>query len=270
MLNLNVSLSWSVAMTIAVTLGLVFSAEATPIGESSEADTIYLALSKKSKTRSKKRTKKKKRSKRASGPVEIPIDIGIGPAIHMVTGPVQDEQTYHTGLKLSLAAVIDQALIKSQSHRIPAKYRKMASKVDEVRFRPGPVMLVPDTIYISPAQDGTSMYGANWRLIGVGIPLIKVPRFSISTGLNLSYAYLGGSDAIEKTHFLRPGLDLSAGLEIPLSKSVLISVGWSSFFYPPQEVGGDIMALGEMDQSIWHMGQGYLKLHFRIPYTVHL
>ena len=114
------------------------------------------------------------------------------------------------------------------------------------------------------------MYGANWRLIGLGVPLIKVPRFSISTGLNMSYAYLGGSKAIEKTHFLRPGLDVTAGLEIPFSKSFLISVGWSSYFYPPQEIGGEIFALGQRDASIWHMGQGFLKLHFRVPYTVQL
>ena len=220
--------------------------------------------------RSVRKKKQKKRKRAKTGPVDIPIDIGIGPAVHMVTGPVQDEQAYHLGVKISLAAVVDQALIKSQSHRIPKKYRKMASRMDEVRIRPGPVMLVPDTIYISPEQDGTSMYGANWRFIGLGVPLIKVPRFSISTGLNMSYAYLGGSKAIEKTHFLRPGLDVTAGLEIPFSKSFLISVGWSSYFYPPQEIGGEIFALGQKDTSIWHMGQGFLKLHFRVPYTVQL
>jgi len=222
------------------------------------------------KVKTAKTAKKKKASPKKTGPVDIPIDIGIGPAVQMVTGPVQDEQTYHTGLKISLAAVIDQALIKSQSHRIPKKYRTLASRLNEVRVRPGPVVLVPDTIYISPEQDGTSMYGANWRLLGIGIPLIQVPRLSVSTGLNVSYAYFGGSDTIEKTHFLRPGLDLSAGLEIPFSKSFLISVGWSSYFYPPQDIGGEIFALGEKDQSIWHIGQGFLKLHFRVPYTVQL
>ena len=112
------------------------------------------------------------------------------------------------------------------------------------------------------------MYGANWRLLSVGLPLMRV--FDLGTGLNLSYAYFGGSESNSEMHFLRPGLDLTANLEIPFSKSFLVSLGWASTFYPPQPVGGDIGSWGNLDESIWHIGQAYLRLHFRIPYTVRL
>lgn len=244
----------------------------------SEDVSDVVAQNKRRQRRIQKRRRARRKARRAGqpamtrrrGPVEIPIDFGIGPAVHMLTGPVQDEQRYHTGLKLSLAAVIDRALIQSQKHRIPAKYRKLAGRVNEVRFRPGPVMLIPDTVYLSPAREGTSMYGANWRLLGVGLPLLRMPRLSLGTGLNLSYLYLGGSEAIPETHFFRPGLDLSASVELPLSKSFLVSFGWTSFFYPPQELGGDFLAWGDREKSIWHIGQAFMKLHFRFPYTVNL
>ena len=212
--------------------------------------------------------KRKVKKRRVKKPVEIPIDIGIGPAVHQFTGPVQRAQQYHTGLKLSLAAIIDQAVIASQAHKIPKKYRGLAKKVDTVRFRPGALVFVPDTVFISPPQDDTGVYGANWRLISLGVPMLSI--LNVGTGLNITYAYLTGSDENPQTHFVRPGLDLTANVEIPFSRSFLVSFGWASFFYPPQAVGGDVFALGNLDESIWHIGQAYFRLHFRIPYTVKL
>lgn len=215
----------------------------------------------------KRKTVRKKNKRRSKKPVEIPIDIGIGPAVHQFTGPVYRAQQYHTGLKLSLAAIIDQSVIASQAHKIPKKYRGLAKKIGTVRFRPGPLVLVPDSIFISPAQEDTGIYGANWRPIAVGLP---ISILNIGTGINMTYAYLTGSDKNPQTHFVRPGLDLTANVEIPFSRSFLVSFGWTSFFYPPQAVGGEVFALGNLDESIWHIGQAYLRLHFRIPYTVNL
>jgi hypothetical protein len=47
-----------------------------------------------------------------------------------------------------------------------------------------------------------------------------------------------------------------------------MSVGWQSTFYPPQALGGAIFSLGDVDQSIWHIGQAFLKFHFRFPYSL--
>jgi hypothetical protein len=188
--------------------------------------------------------------------------------VHMVTGPIQDDQELHFGVRISLAAIIDKALIAKNKDKIPKKYRAAAARVNEIRLRPGPVILVPDTIFISPKRENTSMYGANWSFVGINLP---IGPLRVGTSLNLTYAFIN-SDRVDlgETHFLRPGLDLHAVLEIPLSKTVLIGGGWTSFFYPPQEIGGDILALGEMDDSIWHIGQAFVQLHFRIPYTTRL
>lgn len=225
---------------------------------------------KKTKRRKNQTKPKKKRPKRSASKkaVTIPIDIGIGPAVHQFTGPVQRGQQYHTGLKLSLAAIIDRDVIESQKHRVPKKYRGMVKKLDTVRLRPGPLILVPETIFISPPKSDTGIYGANWRFLGLSIPLAKI--LDLGTGVNLTYAYLTGSDANPKTHFLRPGLDFTANMEVPFSKSFLMSLGWSSFVYPPQPVGAGIGTWGNLDESIWHIGQAYLRLHFRIPYEVNL
>ncbi len=219
-----------------------------------------------------KKAKKKKKRRKAKQEVSIPIDIGIGPAVHMITGPIQDDQQLHSGLKLNLYAVISKKIIKANKHRIPKKYRGLASKLDEVRLRPFPLILLPDTLYLSPKRERTQMWGASWKLIGVGLPLIRKPvRLAIGVDLKLDYAWIDSDlEALGTTNFFRPGLAPGAELEIPFGQSFLISVGWMSTFYPPQEVGGDVFAWGELDQSIWHIGQAYLKLHFRIPYTTRI
>ena len=38
----------------------------------------------------------------------------------------------------------------------------------------------------------------------------------------------------------------------------------------PQELGGDIAEIGEPDASIWHIGQGFIQLHYRFPFTVRM
>jgi hypothetical protein len=45
-----------------------------------------------------------------------------------------------------------------------------------------------------------------------------------------------------------------------------VSFGWSSGFYIPQKLGA--FAVASTDQSIWHIGQAFLKLHFRSLRTV--
>ena len=88
-------------------------------------------------------------------------------------------------------------------------------------------------------------------------------------GLQLWYAYLY-SDTLADTHFLRPGLAPSAEIEIPMSKTFLVSAGWSSLVTVPQAIGGSIAELGELEESIWHIGQGFIQLHYRFPFTVRM
>ena len=260
-----------VCLCFLLVITMVFpEAFAAPI----DVDAVASARKKTKRKRKSRKTKAKrtkKRKTRVRQPVDVPVDVGLGPSFLQVSGPVQDQQNWHYGVKLSLAAVIDQALIESQKHRVPKKYRKHVKKVGEVRFRPGPIALVPDALFISPPTGSNSgLYGANWRVVSVGASLMRRPTLSFSTGLNLTYAYLTQSDALPATHFLRPGIDLAARFELPLSQSWLISFGWTSLFCPPQKLGGTLTEMGELDESIWHIGQAFAQIHYRFPYRVRL
>lgn len=210
-----------------------------------------------------------------AGSVEVPVDVGIGPAVHLITGPVFADQPLHTGIVISAAAVIDKATIKKFKNQIPKKYQDAVASMDEVRISK---IYIPDTLFISPALNvsdaafgSTGMYGVGWRPISLGIPLIRDPvRLSVDGGVRLTYAFIHSTTIPSPTHFLRPGIDLGAELEIPFSSRFLVSLGWDSQFYPPQEVGGSVLKLGRLDESIWHIGQGYLAFHFRFPYAVNL
>jgi len=202
-----------------------------------------------------------------AGEVTVPVDVGVGPAFHFVTGPIQDAQLVHYGLKLSVAAIIDKATLEANKGRIPKNYRGMVSKLAEVRFSPS--IFIPDTLFISPKIDDTQMWGISWTPIGLGLTLANVPRVRLGADLRLTYAFIG-SDRLGDTHFLRPGIDLNLDVEIPITDSFLVSLGWTSQFYVPQTVGGGILDTGPFEDTVWHIGQAYLLLHFRFPYTTNL
>jgi hypothetical protein len=199
--------------------------------------------------------------------VTVPVDVGVGPAAFLFFGPVFDDQPIHTGLKISVDAVLDREWLKKNQRLIPKRYRKQAQSLDEIRISPS--ILIPDTLIISPKVRDTGMYGATWKPLSLGLPLSSSPvRLSVGAGLLLTYAYLY-SDTLANTHFLRPGAELGVDLELQFSKRFLVSVGWESALYVPQELGG----LGLPDRlrdGIFHVGQAYLQLHFRFPYTTRL
>lgn len=210
----------------------------------------------------------------ASSTIEVPVDFGIGPAADFFFGPVMDDQLVHTALKLDLFAVIDAELIRKNQNRIPPKYRKYAKGVTEARIhRPGPTILLPDSIIISPKVayspnfgGSTGIYGATWKPIGVGARF-GGPGGGLNLGIGalLTYAFIH-SDAptIPTTHFIRPGLEAKAELDVLFGKSFGLSFGWASGFYIPQQLGS--FGLGPLNRSIWHVGQGFVLLHFRFPY----
>ncbi|MEM6926533.1 MAG: hypothetical protein AAF602_06380 [Myxococcota bacterium] len=206
----------------------------------------------------------------AAKPIEVPLDIGVGPAVHLVTGPVFRDRPLHTGLVFSAAAVIDKKTIRRNRRRIPARYRKAAMQVDEIRISHP---LIPRTIWISPAVGGatTGMYGIQFRPLGIGVPLVSDGvRLDVSAGVVLAYAYLHSQTLPSPTHFLRPGIDPGITLEIPFTDRFLMSVGWKSQLYVPQPVGGSILEVGPLQDAIWHIGQGFVKVHVRSPIKVRL
>lgn len=198
--------------------------------------------------------------------VTVPLDVGVGPAAYFISGPVYRDQPLHTGVKISLEAVLDRPWLRRNQAVIPRGYRKRALQVDELRISPS--LFIPDALIISPKVRNTGLYGATWRPLGLGLPLLT-GRFSLKlqAGLLLTYAFLT-SDTLPDTHFLRPGVDLGARLEVELTRSFLVSAGWSSGLYLPQELGG--FGVGKLEQSMFHLGQANLQLHLRFPYTTRL
>lgn len=212
-------------------------------------------------------------------PAEIPINVGVGPLGATFFGPIAEDQRYHWGLELKIAAIIDKAVLKSQRKRVPKRFRGMVDRMGQVEIGH---LLIPDRFFISPRLKNTAIYGVTFRPIGINQPLVKSPfRLTIGAGLMLTYAYINTSYGPEvlpnerktpegTTHFLRPGLDLKAELTIPLTRNFLISGGWSSAFYPPQKVGEGIASFGGTEGAIWHVGRAFAMIHIRFPYTVNL
>lgn len=200
------------------------------------------------------------------------MDVGVGPAALVVSGPVFADQPVHGALMLSVQAVIDQEFIRKHKKQIPRQYRKAAKQVDEVRISPS--LFIPDTLILSPKILHTGIYGVSWRPLSLGAPLLKDPvRLSVSGGLVVTGLFLHSDTLVDgPVFFLRPGLSGRAELEVPLTpdKRWLFSLGWDSRVYPPQPLDGGVLSFGGIDESIWHLGQGYLKIHHRFPYKVKL
>lgn len=214
--------------------------------------------------------KKATKKKRAKAPVTVTADVGVGPAAHFFTGPLQDDQTAHWGLKLDVQAIIDQATIRANQDRIPRKWRKQALALEE--FRLAPFWWLPDTLVISPKLERTQMYGVVFRPLALGLTPLRHPvRFSLGAGLLATYLYIDTRLFPGAMHFLRPGLDLRAELEVPMGRAFALSLGWASQFYVPQEVGSGLRGVGDgFHTTIWHVGQAFVLFHVRFPYDVTL
>jgi len=198
--------------------------------------------------------------------ITAPVDLGIGPAAHWFTGDLGRDQIAHSGVKISLAAILDHDFIAAHINRVPKQYQAMALGFDEYRYRPS--ILIPDSLTISPKVAHTGMYGATWRPVALDLPLARrQTNLDLSLGLILTYTFIH-SDVFASTHLLRPGIDLTLHWEIPVTDAFLLSMGWMSQFYVPQKIGGGVFEMGGWDdKSIWHVGQVFLMLHFRFDYT---
>ncbi len=218
----------------------------------------------------------------AAKEVTAKVDVGLGPAAYLIGefgdegygGAVYDDQAVHTGLRLSIAAVLDEEFAKRHPRLIPKKYRKHFSDGREILFAPGPLALIPKWLMISPRRERSGLYGATWQLFGAGVGIGNHPvRFGLGGGVIVTYAFLHSTAFRSPTHFLRPGLNLNAELRFTLSsdRRWLASVGWDSQIYVPQAVGGGIFRLPKQGEDrILHMGIAYVKLHMRFPYATEL
>lgn len=207
-----------------------------------------------------------------AAPVDVPVDVGIGPAAYLfVPSPVYDDQPVHYGLKLSIQAIIDQQLLRKERNRIPAQYRDMVLRQKEIRLTPFPLTLVPEDFFISPKLKHTGIYGLTFKPLAIGAALGGgAARFGLDAGVVLTGMYIYSDlPSIPNTFFLRPGLSLQAELELMPTDVFGISVGWESAVYIPQKLGS-FAEIQPYDQTLWHIGQAFLKFHFRFPFAANL
>lgn len=212
--------------------------------------------------------------------VTVPVDFGVGPAAYYFFGPLNEGRwpKPHLGLKLDVQAVIDKDWMAQNRQAIPSKYRQQSEQLSEVRISPS--VFIPDALIISPklpALGDTGIYGISWRPLALGVPLAGRKRaqswqrsrghIDLEAGLVVTYAFIH-SDTLGVTHFARPGIDLALEVELEVTRSFLVGLGWSSTFYVPQKVG--TFGFGPLNESIFHVGQGFLQLHFRVPRKVNL
>jgi hypothetical protein len=215
----------------------------------------------------------------AAAEFTVPVDVGVGPAFYhgsgaLFRGSSGAQVLGHYGLKVSLAAIISQEMIKANLHRVPKRYRGMASRMKGLRYRPS--IFIPDALIISPKVQGTGMYGVTWRPIGINVPLYQGPaNVSLGAGALLTAAFIH-SDVmtVDSMFFLRPGLDLGAQVEIPFTDNFLMSFGWNWQVYIPQIVGGNFLETTfsgpGLDNAVWNVAQAFIKFHVRFPYTANL
>jgi hypothetical protein len=221
---------------------------------------------------------------------DIPVNVGIGPAAFYVPEHLDDEDPEpFYGLRLNVKAIINRDIIKKYKGQIPPQYRSAVEKVDEIRVG---YLLIPESIMLGSRKTphGPEIYGATWRPLGIGLPIKMGPaRLSLGTGLLITYAYINTGDykivdqtdeeledlrdpddvkfRHQVTHFFRPGADVNLDFEVQFTESFLASIGWSSAYYVPQEIGGSFGSLGmdDLQKSIWRLHQAYAMLHYRFP-----
>jgi hypothetical protein len=231
-----------------------------------------LARGEAGKTRRRTRT-------RAGRRITVPVELSVGPAAfafgNLFTngkafgGALYEDQPVHYGLRINIAAIIDYEFVRKHPRLVPRKYRRMFKPGSEVRITPGILALIPRDIIISPKLNRTGVYGATWELLGVGVDLFEssTSNLSVDAGLLATYAYIDSDLYDSATHFLRPGVSLGLSAGTMLSDSFGLSAGWNSNLYIPQKLGGGVFEMGEGADSLWHIGEAFVMLRFRFPYT---
>jgi hypothetical protein len=202
---------------------------------------------------------------------DIPINFGVGPALFFPHSRLEEHQSAYYGLKLDLAAVIDQKTIQKYRHQLPERYREQSKQFKSLRISK---FWIPDHIIISPKKSKSYMYGASWRPFAVLTSWQSGPlEGKISAAPIFSYLAFGTPRMEEgqeqhttvTTHFIRPGLDVRAEASYRFSEEFITSVGWSSALYIPQKKGGDPTQIAGTSDSLWLLHQAFIVFNYRFP-----
>ena len=221
----------------------------------------------------KKRRKNKKKRRKGKRTVTVPVELAIGPSAFMFSGPIQRAEPFISGINLSLEAIISRELIRQNKKKIPKKYRRYAKNLNEVRLRPFPLPLIPTELVLSPSSN-VAVYGASWSILGLSTRLGPI---RLGARLHASLLSIRANQALAEEgrptelFFARPGVRFQASVPIQLSQGLGLAAGWRSALYIPQPLNGSVAELGRFDdQSLWHIGQLYLSILVRFPYTTRI
>lgn len=192
--------------------------------------------------------------------------VSVGPSVNYWDEAPPGVADLFFGLRVGLH------LGTSGEHHIPAALAErswLASWASHTYFRFG-FPLVPDNLFVSPLgpATGLSAYGVNVRLTSIGTHEIgRFVRFGASIGVVATYLYLETTGVRPtETHFLRPGFDLRADLEVDWGASWFVGIGWSSMFHLPQRLGTSFENENGNTggAQLWHIGQGFVLFSFRL------
>lgn len=127
---------------------------------------------------------------------------------------------------------------------------------------------LPDNLFVSPLGEATGLnaYGVGLRPTSFGThDFGHVLRGAVSVGVVVTYLYLKTlGPAASETHFLRPGFDVRADLEVDWGASWFVGIGWNSLFHLPQRLGTNFDDARDGGTRLWHLGQAYLLFNFRL------
>ncbi|MCB0384095.1 MAG: hypothetical protein KDD43_01785 [Bdellovibrionales bacterium] len=203
----------------------------------------------------------KQKPKKQKQDIPLLVNVGFGLSQYQLSELYGDQDGLIFGTELNLSAVAEREVLDRFKDRVPPKFRKAASRLNEVSVSH---LLIPKTLYIQPLHDHREAYGVTWGLVPtimLGWPKFK---FVINGGIVLTYLYYRDDRLPEdkqSIHFIRPGLRGGLGIRFPVfTKYLLFEAGVKGDAYIPQTFYND--------QDVWNFKGVYGMIHFRFPITV--
>lgn len=208
--------------------------------------------------------------------VTVPVEVATGPSFFQLDHPriggepnaLAEDQPWHFGWRLEIAAVIDREWAREHPEYVSPRQRARIEDIGEVRFSPAVLSLIPRSLFISPPVWETGLYGATWEFLHAGIGAnFDSARLGVGGGLIFSYAFMHSETLPSPYHFVRPGLNLGASFYVPVAETAGFSLGWDSHAYIPQAIGGGVFDFSGDLGTLWHIGEAYLMFHYVFPYS---
>lgn len=202
-----------------------------------------------------------------AGEVSAALDVGVGGKALLIYGAPPQVRRVHSGATASARVVVDPKSLRETTDALPWPWSSLAGrKTKKVHWNPVPWL--PESIILSPGFGDGSALGMSWRVAQMQVDTGDRFKVGFTSGARLTWLSFFGGD-VPTTHFLRPGIDLGAWVELPLSERWFLDVGYSSQLYVPQAWGSPPWEIGPQEDWLWHLGEVSLTFHRRRPRTIH-